>query len=116
MGEFIDFVILEDQGVREDTKIIIKLDELLLNELAEDSVLSNYSCLVVSEVQERTITIDLILGLVKQLLKNRSDFKVIVTSSNAIDIHLFESYFETKSLRVQEKIHPMTITYKNYDE
>jgi ATP-dependent RNA helicase DHX8/PRP22 len=69
---------------------------------------------VFSEVQERTITMDLILGLLKHLLKKRSDFRVIVTSSNATDIHLFENYFSTKSLKVLERINPITIIYKEY--
>jgi HrpA-like RNA helicase len=54
-----------------------------------------------------------ILGLVKELLKRRKDFKVIVTSAS-MDIHLFEGYFNTKTLKVSGRTFPVTITYKDY--
>jgi HrpA-like RNA helicase len=60
--------------------------------MTEDPLLSRYSCLVIDEAHERTISIDVILGLVKGLLAKRKDFKVIVTSAS-MDIHLFEKYF-----------------------
>jgi HrpA-like RNA helicase len=60
----------------------------VLDEITEDPLLTNYSCLVIDEAHERTISIDVILGLVKELLKQRKDFKVIITSAS-MDIPLF---------------------------
>jgi ATP-dependent helicase HrpA len=70
---------------------------------------------VIDEAHERTISIDVILGMVKELLKRRSDFKVIVTSAS-MDIHLFETYFNTKALKVSGRTYPVTVTYKNYEK
>lgn len=56
--------------------------------MTEDPILSKYSCLVIDEAHERTISIDVILGFVKELLQKRKDFKVIVTSAS-MDIKLF---------------------------
>ena len=67
---------------------MFKLDRLVLDEITEDPLLTNYSCLVIDEAHERTISIDVILGLVKELLKQRKDFKVIITSAS-MDIPLF---------------------------
>lgn len=44
------------------------MDRLVLDELKSDPILSKYSCLVIDEAHERTISIDVILGLIKQLL------------------------------------------------
>ena len=60
----------------------------MLDEITEDPLLTKYSCLVIDEAHERTISIDVILGLVKELLKQRKDFKVIITSAS-MDIPLF---------------------------
>jgi len=70
------------------------MDRLVLDELKEDSVLSKYCCLVIDEAHERTISIDVILGLIQKLLKNRKDFKIIVTSAS-MDTDLFKTYFKT---------------------
>ena len=51
--------------------------------------------------------------MVKDLLKKRKDFKVIVTSAS-MDIKLFEQYFKTKTLKVSGRMFPVTITYKDY--
>jgi ATP-dependent helicase HrpA len=57
--------------------------------MIEDPFLSKYSCLIIDDAHERTISIDLILGLIKAILTQRNDFKIIVTSTST-DIALFE--------------------------
>jgi pre-mRNA-splicing factor ATP-dependent RNA helicase DHX15/PRP43 len=47
------------------------LDRLILDELTEDPLLMKYSALVIDEAHERTISIDVIIGLVKELVKKR---------------------------------------------
>lgn len=88
VGEFVDYMASIGRRVSPKAKIIFKLDRLVLDELTEDPILSNYSCLVIDEAHERTISIDVILGLIKELLKKRTDFKVIVTSAS-MDVELF---------------------------
>lgn len=94
MGDFVDYVASAGKSASRSAKIIFKLDRLVLDELTEDNILSNYSCLVIDEAHERTISIDVILGLIKGLLEKRKDFKIIVTSAS-MDIQLFENYFKT---------------------
>jgi HrpA-like RNA helicase len=65
VGGFVDYMASAGKRVNEDAKIIFKLDRLVLDELTEDPVLSRYSCLIIDEAHERTISIDVILGLVK---------------------------------------------------
>ena len=43
---------------------------------------------MIDEAHERTISIDVIIGLVKKLVKERSDFRVIITSAS-MDVELF---------------------------
>lgn len=53
--------------------------------------------------------------MVKELLKKRNDFKVIVTSAS-MDTHLFEGYFGTKTLKVSGRTYPVTISYRPYEK
>ena len=59
------------------------------------------------------MSIDVILGLIKNLLEKRRDFKVIVTSAS-MDIQLFENYFKKETLRVSGRMYPVTINYRDY--
>jgi HrpA-like RNA helicase len=65
VGGFVDYMASAGKRVNPKAKIVFKLDRLVLDELTEDPILSNYSCLVIDEAHERTISIDVILGLIK---------------------------------------------------
>ncbi len=88
----------------------------MLDELTEDRTLSNYSCLIIDEAHERTISIDVILGLVKKLLEMRKGFKVIITSAS-LDAQLFSDYFKTKVYKVSGRLFPVDVIYHplNYE-
>ena len=46
VGGFVDYVASSGKKANKDAKIVFKLDRLILDELTEDALLSNYSCLV----------------------------------------------------------------------
>ena len=50
-------------------------DGTLLQELQSDQYLSKYSVIMVDEAHERSLNIDFTLGLLKQILEMRKDFK-----------------------------------------
>ena len=70
---------------------------------------------MIDEAHERTISIDVILGLTKELLKQRKDFKVIVTSAS-MEISRFEKYFKAKTLKVSGRQFPVQIMYESSRE
>ena len=64
-----------------DTKIKIMTDGILLQEMKLDPYMSRYQVIMVDEAHERSLNIDFILGLLKQVLETRAEFKVIVSSA-----------------------------------
>ena len=88
IGDFVDYATSSHKQISKTARIIFKLDSVVLDELTTDRTLSQYSCLIIDEAHERTISIDVILGLVKELQKVRKGFKVIVTSAS-LDGKLF---------------------------
>ncbi len=64
------------------------MDKNLIQEFAEDRLLSRYQCIIVDEAHERNLYTDLLLSLVKQAAKQRNDLKIIVTSAT-LDKTLF---------------------------
>ena len=101
------------------TKVLYMTDHVLLNECLKDSNLSEYSCLIIDEAHERSIYTDLLLGMIKQCLKNRPDLKVIVTSAT-IDPSVFVAYFggadKCPVLKVSGRTFPVTVFYNEENE
>lgn len=106
MHDFVDYQTTLTTKINENAKIVFKMDRLVLDELKIDPKLSKYCCLVIDEAHERTISIDVILGLIKKLLSLRSDFKIIVTSAS-MDTNLFKNYFKTDILKVSGRMFPV---------
>ena len=76
----------------QSTKIKIMTDGILLQELKLDPWLSKYSVIMVDEAHERSLNIDFVLGLLKRILAERKEFKVIVSSAT-MNAEAFSEYF-----------------------
>ena len=95
------------------TKINYLTDGMLIRELMLDPLLSKYSTVVIDEAHERTVLTDLILGLLKQLIrkKKRTDLKVVVMSAT-MNAELFGRFFDhAPILFVEGKMYPVTRHY-----
>lgn len=95
----------------QSTRIKIMTDGILLQEMKLDPWLSKYSMLMVDEAHERSLNIDFILGLLKRVLAERHDFKVIVSSAT-INTELFSAYFDDcPVVKIDAITYPVTVVY-----
>lgn len=93
------------------TKIKIMTDGILLQEMKLDPWLSKYSVIMVDEAHERSLNIDFVLGLLKRVLSQRKDFKVIVSSAT-MNAEAFSLYFDDCPIVTIDTITwPVTIVY-----
>ncbi|HDQ15250.1 MAG TPA: ATP-dependent RNA helicase [Sediminispirochaeta sp.] len=100
----------EDQTSLE-TRIKIMTDGILLQELKHDNLLSGYSVIMVDEAHERSLNIDFILGLLKQILESRPEFKVIISSAT-INAEIFSTYFNgCPIVHIDTPMYPVQIVY-----
>lgn len=94
-----------------DTRIKIMTDGILLQEMKLDPWLSKYSVLMIDEAHERSLNIDFVLGLVKRVLRERSDFRVIVSSAT-MNTKVFSEYFDNAPIvSIDTVTYPVTIVY-----
>ncbi len=95
-----------------DTLVKLMTDGILLAELQHDRLLSAYDTLIIDEAHERSLNIDFILGYLKQLLPQRPDLKVIITSAT-IDPEKFSRHFsDAPIIEVSGRTYPVEVRYR----
>lgn len=95
----------------QSTRIKVMTDGILLQEMKLDPWLSKYSMIMVDEAHERSLNIDFILGLLKRVLAERHDFKVIVSSAT-INTDMFSTYFDDcPVVKIDAITYPVTVLY-----
>ena len=93
------------------TRIKIMTDGILLQEMKLDPWMSKYSVVMVDEAHERSLNIDFVLGLLKRVLAERKDFKVIVSSAT-MNAEAFSSYFDgCPIVTIDTVTFPVTLVY-----
>ena len=62
-----------EQLVSENTRIKFATDGMLLREAIIDSSLSKYGIIILDEAHERTVNSDVLLAIIKGIIKDRKD-------------------------------------------
>lgn len=75
-----------------DTVLKFMTDGILLAEFRDDPYLRQYDTIIIDEAHERTLNIDFLLGLIKNLMRKRKDLKVAVSSAT-LDLERFTGFF-----------------------
>lgn len=87
-------------------------DGILLAETQSDRFLNRYDTLIIDEAHERSLNIDLILGILIGLLKKRRDLKLIITSAT-IDTEKFSKAFgDAPIFEVSGRTYPVDVIYR----
>lgn len=92
LGQEVGYTIRFEDCTSPATRIKYMTDGMLMREYLADNKLSKYIALMLDEAHERTIHTDVLFGLLKNLLKQRQDLKLIVTSAT-LDAEKFSRYF-----------------------
>ena len=81
-----------------------------------DDKLSQYSVILLDEAHERTIHTDVLFGLMKDVVRARTDFKLIVTSAT-LDAEKFSSYFlDCPIFTIPGRTFPVEVLYARSPE
>ncbi|WP_244083302.1 ATP-dependent RNA helicase HrpA [Desulforhabdus sp. TSK] len=101
----------QDRTAR-STRIKFMTDGILLAEAQKDHLFRAYDTLIVDEAHERTLNIDFLLGLIKNILPRRPDLNVVITSAT-IDPEKFSRAFgDAPIIEVSGRTYPVEVRYR----
>lgn len=111
LGEEVGYTIRFEDLTSSKTILKYMTDGMLLREAMTDPLLEKYAVVVLDEAHERTLATDVLFGLIKEVLGQRPDLKVVVMSAT-LDAGKFQAYFDNAPLmRVPGRLHPVEVFY-----
>lgn len=111
LGEEVGYSIRFDDVSGPKTMLKYMTDGMLLREAMHDHDLTRYSCIILDEAHERTLSTDILMGLLKEVALRRPDLKIVIMSAT-LDAQKFQRYFnDAPLLAVPGRTHPVEIFY-----
>lgn len=75
-------------------------DNMLLREMMSDPFLESYGVIVIDQAHERTVGTDVLLGLLKEVLVQRPDLKVVVLAVSPMTDKLLSHFGDVPLIRL----------------
>mmetsp|Transcript_13299 Transcript_13299/g.23867 ORF Transcript_13299/g.23867 Transcript_13299/m.23867 type:complete len:698 (-) Transcript_13299:38-2131(-) len=111
LGREVGYTIRFEDKTSEDTVLKYMTDGMLLREAMTDPTLDRYSVIVLDEAHERTLSTDILMGLLKEILRKSEHLKIIVMSAT-LDAEKFQKYFAgAPLLRIPGRTHPVELFF-----
>ncbi|WP_404298812.1 ATP-dependent RNA helicase HrpA [Alicycliphilus denitrificans] len=119
-GEVVGYKVRFADTLQKGASVKLMTDGILLAETQTDPLLKAYDTLIIDEAHERSLNIDFLLGYLKQILPQRPDLKIVVTSAT-IDAERFAKHFEGKQgpapvIMVSGRTYPVEMRWRPFEE
>jgi ATP-dependent RNA helicase DDX35 len=92
LGQRVGYSIRFEDVTSAATQVKFVTDGLLLREMLVDPLLHRYSVIMVDEAHERSLSSDILLSLLKKVLRKREDLRVVVSSAT-LEAERFLTFF-----------------------
>lgn len=93
--------------------IKVMTDGILLQEFRRDRLFKQYSAIMIDEAHERSLNIDILLGIFKHVVAKRPDFHLIIASAT-LDAKLFEAFYDNACvLEAEGRMFPVEVVYRD---
>eukprot|EP00301_Raphidiophrys_heterophryoidea_P004099 c11810_g2_i1.p1 GENE.c11810_g2_i1~~c11810_g2_i1.p1 ORF type:complete len:770 (-),score=256.58 c11810_g2_i1:474-2705(-) len=116
LGEQVGYSIRFEDLTSKSTFLKYMTDGMLLREAMSDPLLDSYGVVILDEAHERTLATDVLFGLLKEVLSNRKDLKVVVMSAT-LDAEKFQQYWDNAPLiKVPGRTFPVDVFFTTEPE
>jgi ATP-dependent helicase HrpA len=112
LGEAVGYTVRFNDHASDRTLVKLMTDGILLAEIQRDRRLLRYDTLILDEAHERSLNIDFLLGYLRELLPQRPDLKVIVTSATIEPGRFAEHFGDAPIVEVSGRTYPVEIRYR----
>ena len=99
LGEEVGYFYMGENVTNDNTKLIFTTPgslKSLVTRDDKDPFLSDYECIILDEIHERSVQTDQLLLFMKSIMEKRPDFRLILMSAT-LSLSIFEDYFTKKS-------------------
>ncbi|KOM31393.1 hypothetical protein LR48_Vigan01g094800 [Vigna angularis] len=114
LGEEVGYAIRFEDRTSHNTRIKYLTDGVLLRESLANPELREYSVIILDEAHERSLNTDILMGLMKRLVKVRSsDLKVLITSATLDGDKVSKFFADCPVLNIPGKLYPVEVLYSS---
>ena len=115
VGQSVGYKIRFRDRTSRDAYIKIMTDGILLAETQGDPRLLEYDTLIIDEAHERSLNVDFTLGILRTLLPQRPELKVIITSATLETEKFSRAFQNAPLLHVSGRLYPVEVEYAPID-
>ncbi len=116
LGRSVGYKIRFQDRTARDGYIKVMTDGILLAETQGDRLLHEYDTIIIDEAHERSLNIDFLLGIMRKLLDDRPELKLVITSAT-LDTEKFSKAFRNAPIiEVSGRLYPVELEYRPPDK
>ncbi|KAL1940616.1 hypothetical protein VTO73DRAFT_8051 [Trametes versicolor] len=109
LGSTVGYAIRFEDCTSPETKIKYMTDGVLLRESLNEGDLDRYSVIILDEAHERSLSTDVLMGLLRKILSRRRDLKLIVTSATMNAEKFSQFYGQAPCFTIPGRTFPVEI-------
>ncbi|KAL9933708.1 hypothetical protein V8E36_007366 [Tilletia maclaganii] len=111
LGGLVGYSIRFEDCTSKATRIKYMTDGVLLRESLNEGDLDRYSAIILDEAHERSLSTDVLMGLLKKILTRRRDLKLIVTSATMNAQKFSDFYGSAPSFTIPGRTFPVDVLF-----
>ncbi|XP_051883469.1 DEAD/H (Asp-Glu-Ala-Asp/His) box polypeptide 32a [Pristis pectinata] len=103
IGHEVGYIIPFENCCINETILRYSTDDMLLQEMMSDPLLEHYAVIIVDETHKRTVSTDVLLGLLKDIVRQRPELKVVIITSPHMSNKLHAYYGDIPLIQVESE-------------
>lgn len=111
LGSTVGYAIRFEDCTSDKTLIKYMTDGVLLRESLNEGDLDRYSAIILDEAHERSLSTDVLMGLLKKILTRRRDLKLIVTSATMNADKFARFYGDAPTFTIPGRTFPVDVLF-----